>query len=165
MKRRRYKNRQARRNRSITILTLLVCVAVSSGYLGVKHVVAPWMERQSVITSGKASVGTENQGISPDKNDGQSQNDEPKKGADKMVEDKIDTVATTAFAVQFGSFSSEEAANQAVKELEAQGISSEVQLRDNAWKVISEGFATKDEAKAAAIQWRNIVGDAFVVEI
>ena len=50
-------------------------------------------------------------------------------------------------------------------ELKGQGIEAKVQLRDNAWKVVSEGFSTREEAKAAAIQWRDIIGDAFVVEI
>ncbi|MBQ4576112.1 MAG: SPOR domain-containing protein, partial [Firmicutes bacterium] len=82
-----------------------------------------------------------------------------------VIEDKVDTVATTAYAVQLGSFSTEEAAKQRVNELKEQGISAKVQLRDNAWKVVSEGFHTKEEAREAAAQWRNVIGDAFVVAI
>ena len=82
-----------------------------------------------------------------------------------MVEDKIDTVATKAFAVQLGSFSTEEAAKQRVLELSAQGIEASVQIRDGVWKVVSSGYSTKEEARAAAAKWRDIVGDAFVVAI
>ena len=52
-----------------------------------------------------------------------------------------------------------------IQSLKEQGIDAKIQLRDNAWKVVSEGFSTREEAKAAAIQWRDIIGDAFVVEI
>ena len=82
-----------------------------------------------------------------------------------MVEDKIDTVATKAFAVQLGSFSTEEAAKQRVSELSAQGIEASVQIRDGVWKVVSSGYSTKEEAREAAAKWRDIVGDAFVVAI
>ena len=82
-----------------------------------------------------------------------------------VVEDKIDTVATKAFAVQLGSFSTEEAAKQRVSELSAQGIEASVQIRDGVWKVVSSRYSTKEEARAAAAKWRDIVGDAFVVAI
>lgn len=124
-------------------MVLMLCLSVGSGYLGVRYVVSPWMEQQAVTTTS-------------DKEEVQ----EP-----TVVEDKVDTVATTAYAVQLGSFSSEEAAKQRVNELKEQGISAKVQLRDNAWKVVSEGFRTKEEAREAAVQWRNVIGDAFVVTI
>ncbi|MBR7148339.1 MAG: SPOR domain-containing protein [Firmicutes bacterium] len=143
MKQRRNVRRNQRRKHRAFGMVLMLCLAVGSGYLGVRYVVSPWMEQQGVTeTSVKEEV--------------QSQT---------VIEDKVDTVATTAYAVQLGSFSTEEAAKQRVNELKEQGISAKVQLRDNAWKVVSEGFHTKEEAREAAAQWRNVIGDAFVVAI
>ena len=160
MRRRKTRRRKHRRRRPVFGLFLLLCVAVGSGYLGVRYVVSPWMDQQAVAETS----GDEVRGEETEKTDGQDRTDE-KEQEPTVVEDKVDTVATTAYAVQLGSFSSEEAANQRVKELKEQAITAKVQLRDHAWKVVSEGFTTRDEAKAAAIRRRDVIGDAFVVAI
>ena len=151
MKRRKTMRKPYHRRRPIFGLVLLLFFSVGSGYLGVRYAVAPWMERQTAIVASGDEIAE-----SADPQETQN---------DSVVEDKIDTVATTAYAVQLGSFSTEDAAKQRVEELGTQGITAKVQLRDNAWKVVSEGFSTKEEAKAAAIQWRDVIGDAFVVAI
>ena len=146
MKRRKNMRRTSRRSRPVFGLFLMMCLAVGSGYLGVKYIVSPWMDQKSAsAVSGDTVTAAETETT--------------------IREDKIETVTTTAYAVQLGSFSTEEAAKDRVAELKDQGITATVQLRDNAWKVVSEGFSTRDEAKAAAIQWRDVIGDAFVVAI
>ncbi|MBQ8589526.1 MAG: SPOR domain-containing protein [Firmicutes bacterium] len=148
MKRRTKKRGPARRGYPWAVLMGLICIAVGTGFFGVKYVVSPWMVRQ---TSGEEITSSDPDPI---------REEEP-----SLVEDQINTVTTTAFAVQLGSFSTKEAAEQRVGELNAQGISAKVQMRDNAWKVVSEGFSTKEEAREAAVRWRDLTGDAFVVEI
>ena len=128
--------------------------------MGVRYVVSPWMEQQA------ASVASSDEAVDAmDLEMGEVKSEATKNQNSTVIEDKVDTGATTAYAVQLGSFSSEQAAKDRVSELKEQGIKAIIQLRDNAWKVVSEGFSTREEAKAAAIQWRDIIGDAFVVEI
>ena len=160
MRRRRNKRKTSHQRRSVFSLLVMMCLAVGGGYLGVRYVVSPWMEQQAAsVASGDEIAGA----LESEMSEAESDAIKTKKPA--VIEDKVDTVATTAFAVQLGSFSSEEAAKDRVLELKGQGIEAKIQLRDNAWKVVSEGFSTREEAKAAAIQWRDIIGDAFVVEI
>ena len=160
MRRRRNKRKTSHQRRSVFSLLVMMCLAVGGGYLGVRYVVAPWMEQQAAtVASGDEIAGALESEMS------EAESDAIKTQKTAVIEDKVDTVATTAFAVQLGSFSSEEAAKDRVLELKEQGIEAKIQLRDNAWKVVSEGFSTREEAKAAAIQWRDIIGDAFVVEI
>ena len=160
MRRRRNKRKTSHQRRSVFSLLVMMCLAVGGGYLGVRYVVSPWMEQQAAsVASGDEIAGALESEMS------EAESDAIKTQKPAVIEDKVDTVATTAFAVQLGSFSSEEAAKDRVLELKEQGIEAKIQLRDNAWKVVSEGFSTREEAKAAAIQWRDIIGDAFVVEI
>ena len=135
MKRRRQKRYTSRKKQPFAALFLLALVAVGTGYFGVKYVVSPWMDAQS----------------------------QPLETA--IIEDQIETVTTRAYAVQFGSFSTVEAAKMMVEELKVLGVESKVQKRDNAWKVVSEGFSTKEEAREAAVTWREWIPDAFVVGI
>ena len=154
MRRRRNKRKTSYQRRSAFSLLLMMCLAVGGGYLGVRYVISPWMEQQAALVS--------HDKLEPVQKEEHQDDTMP---SETIVEDKVDTVATTAYAVQLGSFSTEEAAKDRVAELKDQGITATVQLRDNAWKVVSEGFSTRDEAKAAAIQWRDVIGDAFVVAI
>lgn len=173
MRKRRRNYGRDRMSRMPASLTLVMCLAVVTGFAGVRYVVSPWMNGGDVPTAGgQSTVGDE---ALPQEATGETQTQEaapetpealpqtPQEGT--VVEDKIDTVATKAFAVQLGSFSTEEAAKQRVSELSAQGIEASVQIRDGVWKVVSSGYSTKEEARAAAAKWRDIVGDAFVVAI
>lgn len=187
MRKRRRNYGRDRMSRMPASLTLVMCLAVVTGFAGVRYVVSPWMNGGDVPTAGgQSTVGDE---ALPQETTGETQTQEaapetpqalpeatqpetqtpqalpqtPQEGT--VVEDKIDTVATKAFAVQLGSFSTEEAAKQRVSELSAHGIEASVQIRDGVWKVVSSGYSTKEEARAAAAKWRDIVGDAFVVAI
>ena len=175
MRKRRRNYGRDRMSRMPASLTLVMCLAVVTGFAGVRYVVSPWMNGGDVPTAGgQSTVGdealpqettgeTQTQEAAPETQTPQALPQTPQEGT--VVEDKIDTVATKAFAVQLGSFSTEEAAKQRVSELSAQGIEASVQIRDGVWKVVSSGYSTKEEARAAAAKWRDIVGDAFVVAI
>ena len=167
MRKKQVRRRRSRKgNNPWPLLLVMLCVAVGVGYVGVDAVVVPWMEHHTTVEpveadepkeekeSGTPTVQTEKEEA--------SENTPPRQ--DGLVEGKIDAVESTAYAVQLGSFSTEEAAARRVAELNGLDIPSEVQKRDNAWKVISGAFGTKEEARAAAVRWREIVGDAFVVE-
>lgn len=170
MRKRRRNYGRDRMSRTSASLTLVMCLAVITGFAGVRYVVSPWMNGGDVPTAGgQSTVGDE---VPPQEPTGETQTPETPQALPEtqtpegtVVEDKIDTVATKAFAVQLGSFSTEEAAKQRVLELSAQGIEASVQIRDGVWKVVSSGYSTKEEARAAAAKWRDIVGDAFVVAI
>lgn len=222
MRKRRGKHARGNVSQATTSLTVVMCLAVMTGFLGVKYVISPWMNGAEAQTSGSVTgekqsgevTGAPQSGDAaaqtgdtaspsgaetgepktnrdapaqqtpqeqPPENAQQSpqsqqsaeetpdaqkpQQSQQSAGTNSVVEDQVETVATKAFAVQLGSFSTEEAAKQRVSELSAQGISASVQLRDGAWKVISSGYSTREEARAAAAGWREIAGDAFVVAI
>ena len=210
MRKRRGKHARGNVSQATTSLTVVMCLAVMTGFLGVKYVISPWMNGAEAQTSGSVTgekqsgevtgapqsgdaaaqtgdatsqSGTETgepetNSDAPAQQSPQSQQpteetpdaqkpqqNQQSAGTNPVVEDQVETVATKAFAVQLGSFSTEEAAKQRVGELSAQGISASVQLRDGAWKVVSSGYSTREEARAAAAGWREIAGDAFVVAI
>ena len=162
MRRKRNKRKTSHQRRPVFSLILMMCLAVGGGYLGVRYVVSPWMEQQTVNVTSSDEITDVREA---ETSEAEEEADAIKNHQSTVIEDKVDTVATTAYAVQLGSFSSEQAAKDRVLELKEQGIEAKIQLRDNAWKVVSEGFSTREEAKAAAIRWRDIIGDAFVVEI
>lgn len=222
MRKRRGKHARGNVSQATTSLTVVMCLAVMTGFLGVKYVISPWMNGAEAQTSGSVTgekqsgeaIGAPQSGDAaaqtgdttsqsdtetgepetksgasaqqtpqgqPSENAQQSpqsqqsaeetpdsqqpQKNQQSSGTNPVVEDQVETVATKAFAVQLGSFSTEEAAKQRASELSAQGIPASVQLRDGAWKVVSSGYSTKEEARTAAAGWREIAGDAFVVAI
>ena len=162
MRRKRNKRKTSHQRRPVFSLILMMCLAVGGGYLGVRYVVSPWMEQQTVNVTSSDEITDVREA---ETSEAEEEADAIKNHQSTVIEDKVDTVITTAYAVQLGSFSTEDAAKQRIEELKAQGIEANIQLRDNAWKVVSEGFSTKEEAKAAAIRWRDVIGDAFVVAI
>ena len=101
MRRRRNKRKTSHQRRSVFSLLVMMCLAVGGGYLGVRYVVSPWMEQQAAsVASSDEIAGALESEMS------EAESDAIKTQKPAVIEDKVDTVATTAFAVQLGSFSS-----------------------------------------------------------
>lgn len=71
-------------------------------------------------------------------------------------------VSATLYSLQFGSFSTEAAAVEEQKTLQAQGISSYIVQKDNAFKVLGMPYLNKDTAKSAAGVLKPTINDVFV---
>lgn len=155
MRRKRYQKRKKQRRGVLGAWVLLISMAVGTGFVGSKYVVMPWMKGDVEVS---IPMSTE------EREEPKEKEEEEEVPNSTVVEGQIQTVKTTAYAVQMGSFSTEEAAKERVKELKAENIEGMVQQRDGMWKVVAGEFSTKDEARAMAVKWRDLVGDAFVVE-
>jgi len=134
---RRFKKRRVRKRRSLKgnskmkflVVIGIMIIAVLLGYLTARFVIGPilgYNADESLITSGIQS--------SSEKTDTEGQKDEdiavPKKG----------------YALQFGVYSTKEAANQMVSSLKEKGIESKIIMEDDLYKVISPIIKTKDKA-------------------
>ena len=81
-----------------------------------------------------------------------------------VVQDKLETESETGFALQYGSFSAREGAEQCASQLKSQGIEADIIEKDGSYKVIGPVFRTREEAAA---QKNASTGnkDIFITEI
>lgn len=165
MKKRRGKHTRRNVSQAVAFMAVILCLAVAAGFLGVKYLVSPWMNGEGSRKSEQMAQNEKGEKKTEVSDEKDAQKKPQPSLPQSVVEDKVEKVATKAFAVQLGSFATEEGARQRIQELSVLGIQSSAQLRDGAWKVVSSGYHTKEEAKAAAVKWKDAVGDAFVVEI
>ncbi|WP_130863808.1 SPOR domain-containing protein [Bacilliculturomica massiliensis] len=86
-------------------------------------------------------------------------------GAQTAVASSAAPAGSGGYAVQFGSFSAKESAQQAVSELAAKSITASVVERNGAFKVVGTVFDTKEKAKAEAERLKAIAEDAFVTAL
>ncbi|MCQ4637355.1 SPOR domain-containing protein [Anaerovorax odorimutans] len=156
-------------------IIVIICLSVCAGYLTAKYVVYP-------------ILGYEPAGLSIlQKKDGEEKKDETQKTEESsaaaqtettaaptaaetttappaVVEDQVDVKQTAGYALQFGSYTTKEAAQKSVKQLKSSGIKAKVVEKDGAYKVIGDLFDTKEKAKAALEKMDESVG-AFVTTI
>ena len=130
-KRRVRKRRSTKGNSKMKFLAVIgiMIIAVLLGYLTARFVIGPLLgynADESLITSG-IQPSSEN---SDDSNQKDENISAPEKG----------------YALQFGVFSTKEAANQMVEDLREKGIESIIVMEDDLYKVISPVIKTKDKA-------------------
>lgn len=85
--------------------------------------------------------------------------------ADQQIRSTAAAAPTGKYAVQFASFSAEEAAKTEVSVLASKNITASVLSRDGAFKVIGAPFDTKEQAKTEAERLRPMFPDVFVTGI
>ena len=107
----------------------IMVLAVIFGYLTARFIVGPMIgydaDESPARIAGEEKAGTE-QAVDPDEEDG--------------------SVPTEGFALQFGAFSTREAAEKLAASLNSQGISAEIVKADDVFKVISPVVDTKEKA-------------------
>ena len=81
-----------------------------------------------------------------------------------VIEDQVELTQTPEYAIQFGSYSTKDAAEKSAAQLKQSGIKVEVVEKDGAYKVISKLFDTKEKAKAVLNEMDASLG-AFVTTI
>lgn len=131
-----------------TVLLILIA-AVIAGYLTTRFVLYPLLgfefpSLETIWDKYRPAVSEDKDG-SKDKNENTKANTNKQK---TIVEDKTDS-QDSGYVIQFGSFSTEEAAMERVSELKDEGIKTSVIEKDNDYKVVGEIFNTKDKAKTA----------------
>ena len=107
----------------------IMVLAVLFGYLTARFIVGPMIgydaDESPARIAGEEQAGAE-QAADPEKED--------------------DAVPTEGFALQFGAFSTREAAEKLAASLNSQGISAEIVKADDVFKVISPVVDTKEKA-------------------
>ena len=116
-------------------VVVIMIMAVLLGYLTAKFVIGPilgYNADESHITSGLQSASKEN-------------DDKEKDDKEKDDKDDSDTIEK-GYALQFGVYSTKEAANNMMYELRSKGIDAKVIEEDDMYKVISPVIKTKEQA-------------------
>lgn len=121
----------------VSVLVIMV-IAVALGYATARFIIGPilgYEADESPITISKNDKDEQNkEDKSKDKNNDKS---ETKASAD-AIED--------GYALQFGVFSTKEAAQKLVNSLQEKGVEAKIVESNNQYKVISPIIKTKDEA-------------------
>ena len=145
MRRRRVKKRRRpgdiSRMKFVWIIAIMI-LAVFLGYLTAKFVIGPLLgynaDESPIKIAGNETSQSEDDKDKSDKEDKDNKEDKT------VSNDK--SQAEEGYALQFGVFSSKEAANEMSTSLSEKGIDTKVIEDDNMYKVISPVIKTKDEA-------------------
>ena len=179
-RRRRIKRRPAAyRGRKIQVnfvpVIVIICLSVCAGYLTAKYIVYP------ILGTEPAGLNMF-QGKETNKKDADEQKQEETKAESAIenkstetsaettvastgvIEDQVELAQAPEFAIQFGSYSTKDAAEKSASQLKQSGIKVEVVEKDGTYKVISRLFDTKEKAKAALDEMDASLG-AFVTSI
>ena len=116
---------------------LVICLSVAAGYVTATQLVGP-------------ALGLETQQTFFDFINEKEEKTEQKDDKDSettVVEDQVDVETDSGFALQYGSFSSKEGAQECLDDLTASGIEAEIIEKDGMYKVIGQLFDTKAEAE------------------
>lgn len=162
------------------LAVLVLVLAVATGYAGTRYIVAPYLlnsgntgekgagHRENSTAGGVAQASNgSGSGIVAGKQDITELTPgavtEGAAGVAAMTAAKnTSQVSATLYSLQFGSFSTEAAAVEEQKTLQAQGISSYIVQKDNAFKVLGMPYLNKDTAKSAAGVLKPTINDVFV---
>lgn len=126
---------------------LLLISAVIAGYLTTRFILYPLLGFE--FPSLETIWDKYRPEVSKDKDDSNDETENDKTNSKETVVKDDDDIVTQGYAIQFGSFSSKDAAYNRVAELKEQGIETSVIKKDSSYKVVGEIFTTKDKAKTA----------------
>ena len=153
--RRRVKKRKSRSEKTgmrLSILGAAILAAILLGYLTARFVIGPIIGYNADESPIKV---TEHNDKSQDKDD--------KDDKDDKATQKTAAVPEKGYALQFGAFSSKEAAEELSKALKEKGIDTEIVEVDSVFKVITPVIEEKDDAIKALDDVKDKeVTDVFV---
>ena len=139
--RRRVKKRKSRSEKAgmrLSILGIAILAAILLGYLTARFVIGPIIGYNADESPIKV---TEQDDKSQDKNDKEDKNDEEAQ--------KTAAVPEKGYALQFGAFSSREAAEELSRALKEKGIDTEIVEADSVFKVITPVADQKEDTLKA----------------
>lgn len=147
MNRRRHRSRKrygarhgsSARKHALTVI-IVIFLSVAAGYLTATQILGPALGLESQQTFFDF-INNQKDGKSDEKD-----KEEKQKNEITVVEDKVD-VEKEGFALQYGSFSTRNGAEECADDLKASGIDTEIIEADGMYKVIGNIFDTKSEAE------------------
>lgn len=138
---------------------IILCLSVGCGYATAKYVVEPVVNYVPQVTEKLSDKQEEN----AEKDD--SRSSAGNESETKVVEDDVKVEKSgkvSGYALQFGSYSSREAAEKAMSSLEITGL--QVIEQDSMYKIVGETYKEKEDARAALDKLPE-GSKAFVTEI
>ncbi len=177
--RRKVRKRKGRGENSgmkIAMIIGIMLMAVLLGYVTAKFVIGPILgynadespiriaEKSSDDQNAEEGSGSE-KGNEKETAEKGNQDQDGQQAEDVSKEGKIETdsVPDEGYALQFGVFSTKEAAEEMAAQLLTKGIETKIIEADNMYKVISPVIKTKDEALTKLDEAKNqAVEDVFI---
>lgn len=146
-----------------TTLFIIICLSAAAGYLTATYIIGPALGLDT------APLFFNNREDAEDSKS--SEKDDKKQDSQKVVADQTDKepdetegLAESGYVLQYGSFSSKEAAENCISDLKKSGIEAEVLEKDGVYKVISPLFDTEEDARSKMEKQKDVV-DVFITHI
>ncbi len=133
-RRRKYQKRN-KANVNFTPVIVLLCLSVGCGYVAAKYVVDPVVNYVPQLTAEK----TLTKDVDPVA--------EKKAEETEDVSDSTEKEKITGYALQFGCYSGQSAAESAIPSIGVSGL--QVLEQNDMYKIVGEVYKTKEEAKTA----------------
>lgn len=147
MKRRRVKKRKRPGENSgmkFTVFIAIMILAVFLGYLTARFVIGPLLgynaDESPIKIAGQDGQDVKNSEKDNKEVSGEKSSEEPEKSSEKTEKPE------EGYALQFGVFSTKDAANELAVSLSEKGIEAKVVEDEEMYKVISPVIKTKEEA-------------------
>lgn len=158
MRRKRHSAYRRKSNMTNKVVSVVIVISISvlAGYMTANYLIGPMLglESEPVFSD-----------FVKDKKDAEKEKKtELPESETKVVEDQIPVQSEKGFALQYGSFSSKNGAQQCADELQSKGIETSIIEKDGNYKVIGKVFDTKEEARMHK-NTSAAEGDIFVTEI
>lgn len=134
------------------LIALILCVSIGCGYAAAKYVVEPVVN----YVPRAVEMSAQNKSSEAEKN-----TEEPAKVVEDTVDVK-DTKSVSGYAVQFGCFSSRDAAEAVKNNIDVQGL--QIIENNDMYKIIGEIYSEKEKAKQALKEVPDGI-DAFVTAV
>ncbi len=162
--RRRVKKRKSRNQNNrmkFSWFLGIIILAVFLGFLTARFVVGPLIGYDA--GESPARTAGESGGKKEDSEKKEKTEDKDKSEDGEETEASADLVLKDGYALQFGAFSTKEAAEELAESLKSQGIETEVVRMENIYKVISPVVDTREQALDALTNLPDVeVEDVFI---
>ncbi len=158
--RRRVRKRKSRNQNNrvkFTVFLGIIVLAVFLGFLTARFVVGALIGYDASESPAKIAGETQKKETDSEKDSKDEKNDAEESEA------SADLVLKDGYALQFGAFSTKEAAEELAEALKSQGIDTEIVRVENMYKVISPVVDTKEKALDALNELPELeVEDVFI---
>lgn len=153
----------------LSTVVIIICLSVAAGYLTATYIIGPMLGLDTAPLVFNENGEKNNSGENSDKSTESSEKtgsktDTANKSGDDKEPDETEGLAESGYVLQYGSFSSEEAAKNCINDLKRSGIQAEILEKDGAFKVVSPLFDTEQDARAKMEKQKNVV-DVFITQI
>lgn len=158
-----------RRNKDVkgkfTTLIIIICLSVAAGYLTATYLIGPalGLDTAPLFFDNESTEGNKTSEKNKKNEDSQDVVMDEADKEDKEP-DETEGLAESGYVLQYGSFSSKEAAENCIIDLKRSGIEAEILEKDGAYKVVSPLFDTEEDARSKMEKQKDVV-DVFLTHI